>query len=203
MAHHLSFKFEYRSSYVRGYIHSLYKPPDILATIPAYSGDAVYLYSTNDDPEGEESASTSTSSLLTSNLKRRKIDEADTTKLTGPLDTFSMDIEDHTSFAAMEMDSNMSNVTERGDDGEDDEDDDNLNDGGDEEEAAYIEFSNLDDVEEEDLFPNVPVIHPRQRYAGARNVMTIKDGEFLVYTHLKYDTDSPDSPCSQLSGSQR
>lgn len=37
----------------------------------------------------------------------------------------------------------------------------------------------LDDVFSSNHGPNVPTIMPRQRYAGAQNVATVKDGDAM------------------------
>lgn len=40
----------------------------------------------------------------------------------------------------------------------------------------YLEFADSSEVDEENFLPHVPVVLPRRRFAGARNVATIKDG---------------------------
>ncbi|RDB26466.1 hypothetical protein Hypma_006018 [Hypsizygus marmoreus] len=87
------------------------KTPDGLTRISAYSGDAVYLYSTADDPEPEGSMS-STPSLLALNAKQSKIDAAE------PPATDGMDVDDTLS-TATEMGSNLSTTEQGADDGHD------------------------------------------------------------------------------------
>ncbi|KAJ7908326.1 WD40 repeat-like protein [Mycena leptocephala] len=91
--------------------------------------DAVYLYSTRDDPEEEE---------ISSGLPRD--DSSSNTD-----DDMDMDIDENAS------------------------DDD----------SEHDLFRNLDDYVSRDSYSGVPVILPRQRFAGARNIATIKDVNFL------------------------
>jgi hypothetical protein len=88
-----------------------------------------------------------------------------------------MDVDEDSSSTVMDI---ASNVTEQsGNDGdEDDEDnDDDGGDGDDDEEEEYLEIVDMAEADEDNYHPHVPVIFPRQRCAGARNVATIKDGE--------------------------
>ncbi|KAF5388192.1 hypothetical protein D9615_000443 [Tricholomella constricta] len=140
----------------------------------SFSGDAMYLYSTYDDPEGEDAAlSSSPTPLLPSNAKRRRIDETEAEKATDPLDSGTMDIdEDHLS-SVMDIDSN---VTEHSENRSNEDDDDDDADENDDEEEDFLELIGVDEANEENYHPMVPLVYPRQRYTGARNVATIKDG---------------------------
>jgi hypothetical protein len=48
-------------------------------------------------------------------------------------------------------------------------------------------FRNLDDYVSRDSYSGVPVILPRQRFAGARNIATIKDGEHRLPYPVRFD----------------
>lgn len=126
----------------------------------AYSGDGIYLYSTRDDPDIKDSVASEASPLLSPNIKRRKLEDVKDDDCA--FDAMDEDIDE---YEAMSFD--PGEVTdEDGDeneDGDDDEDDDD-------------EIHDIFRVDEPDYHPHVPVILPRKRYLGARNVATIKDG---------------------------
>jgi len=107
----------------------------------SYSADAVYLYSTRDDPEDENMAS-----------KPRPLsstyDSAKTTCSKRPRDDSSHDTDD-------DMDT--------------DDDDEGH------EQASFLERADIS----RDEYTGVPLILPRVRFEGARNVDTIKDVNFL------------------------
>lgn len=149
-----------------------------LLFVPAYSADAVYLYSTADEPTPEDAPSPSPSPVLSSNAKRRKLDESDITNIPvepDETDLMDLDIEQMASLSDNRMDSDDSaehNSRTQSSDSHDtdiDEADD---------EDGYIEFMDSVELDEADLQPHVPVVMPRRRFAGARNVDTIKDGEY-------------------------
>lgn len=54
-----------------------------------------------------------------------------------------------------------------------DSDDDNDSEG-------YLEIADSFEADEESFLPHVPVVLPRRRFAGARNVATIKDGGAIL-----------------------
>ncbi|KAF9534294.1 WD40-repeat-containing domain protein [Crepidotus variabilis] len=105
----------------------------------SFSGDAVYLFSTTDDPEIEESMSRKSS---------------------------ASDLHAKVNSLTAKTDINASKVTESHenvvsyDEEEDEEDDD-------------------EDAKEDTIQPDVPLVKPRMRFKGARNVATIKDVNFL------------------------
>ncbi|KAJ7507850.1 WD40 repeat-like protein [Mycena galericulata] len=110
----------------------------------SYSADAVYLYSTRDDPEEEEMAPKS--HPLPSNLNP---DFSKPTFFKRSIDESSSDTDDDT-----DMDI--------------DDDDD----------YEHSPFPKREDVSR-DAYSGVPLILPRVRFAGARNVDTIKEVNFL------------------------
>ncbi|RDB22735.1 WD repeat protein iqw1 [Hypsizygus marmoreus] len=157
-----------RSEHVTGARVSTYNGHEILLS---YSGDAVYLYSTADDPEPEGSMS-STPSLLASNAKQSKVDAAE------PPATDGMDVDDTLS-TATEMGSNLSTTEQGADDGHDTHTEEHNDGDGDDDDEGYLEFADFSEGDEENFQPHVPIVLPRRRFAGARNVATIKDVNFL------------------------
>ncbi|KAG5649030.1 hypothetical protein DXG03_000379 [Asterophora parasitica] len=142
----------------------------------SFSGDGVYLYSTYDDPESEESAHSSPAPLLPSNAKRRRIDDVDT-EARKASDPRAMDVdEDHPS-PVMDIDSNATEPSENRSNEEHEDDDENEED--DDEEGSFLEIVGVNEANEEDCYPGIPVVYPRRRYTGARNVATIKDVSFF------------------------
>ncbi|KAG7096934.1 hypothetical protein E1B28_004333 [Marasmius oreades] len=123
----------------------------------SYSGDAIYLYSTLDDPEPPRPST----SMLKAKSKRRKISP------------FS---------AGQDEDSSRGSDVES----ELEMDDDGSKAGSDSpsletEEDHEVEDDEDDDEEDDNAFnPWVPVIMPQKRYAGTRNTDTVKDGEVLL-----------------------
>lgn len=110
----------------------------------AYSGDAVYLYSTLDDTETKDSISSSQSPLLDPNSKGGK-SGSDITNLRSKSDPNDMEVDE---------------------------------DVGDDDDTSKVdeEF----EADESHCQSGVPIINPRQRFSGARNVATIKDGELVA-----------------------
>ncbi|GLB33847.1 putative peptidase A1 family protein [Lyophyllum shimeji] len=165
-----------RIEHITGARMSDYNGHEVLLS---YSGDAVYQYSTYDQPESEGAFSASSApSTLAPNAKRRRIDESEAPKSTN-LD--EMDVDENSSSSALDFNSN---ITERSlDEDSDDNDHDGSNtdedDGGEDVEEDYLEILDTEPNFEDDYHPHVPVILPRQRYAGARNVETTKDVNFL------------------------
>jgi hypothetical protein len=131
----------------------------------AYSGDAVYLYSTADDPGSDNSLPCSPSPLRTPNLKRKNESVAITIH-----EENGMDVDEQ---PAPNM---MDQITLTADHDQDRDSEDAQDDS-----EGYIEFTNSSEVDEESFLPHVPVVLPRQRFAGARNVATIKDGGFDLF----------------------
>ncbi|KAF7352760.1 WD repeat protein iqw1 [Mycena venus] len=122
----------------------------------SYHADAVYLYSTRDDPAEEDSGSSSLlSSLLSTNdssmpvpSKRPRDGSSLNTYDDMDLDDMDRDIDDHAS---------------------------------DDEDQGSDLFRNLDKYvsQTREAYSGVPLVLPRRRFAGARNVATIKDANFL------------------------
>jgi hypothetical protein len=64
---------------------------------------------------------------------------------------------------------------------DDDDDDDDDSDSDDEEMLEWMEQEEAGlypGTDELDVFPSVPYVYPRMNYRGAKNVHTVKDGEF-------------------------
>ncbi|KAF4601999.1 hypothetical protein EYR40_005200 [Pleurotus pulmonarius] len=116
-----------------------------------YSGDGVYLYSTRDNPQDDESHGFS---IIPPNREHRTDDI--------PITSDESRIEFHlTETDDNEMPSPLQRATEDQDDLDDSDEDD---------------FT-LDDMPWDD--PGVPILLPRMRFAGAGNVETVKDVNFL------------------------
>ncbi|PFH52759.1 hypothetical protein AMATHDRAFT_1806 [Amanita thiersii Skay4041] len=130
-----------------------------------YSSDAVYLYSTKDDPEIQDSMSCGSSPILTPNPKRRRTSEDRNTDITDRIP--SEELNTGPSEPSLQSD-DLSETSFTGDDEADD----------DGEGTATL----LDDpiaTDDEGFLPDVPLVFPRMRYSGARNVATTKDVNFL------------------------
>ncbi|KAK2466242.1 hypothetical protein APHAL10511_001884 [Amanita phalloides] len=136
-----------------------------------YSSDAVYLYSTYDEPGSNDVVFPSSSPILTPNAKRRQADEGGATE-SGDADPVNMCGNGAT--VTEELEDEGDDVEE----GDDDDDDDDDGDGDDDELEASIIIDDLP-VTASNFLSDVPVVLPRMRYAGARNVATIKDVNFL------------------------
>lgn len=120
----------------------------------AYSGDAVYLYSTLDDPGQNGDTS---NPVISPNSKRRRSETPNSTDPHDPLAVVSRP------FSPSEyMDEELIDQSlDEGEDGDDSDSDSIL----------------LDDIDDYNYHPLVPIIFPRRRFRGARNVRTVKDGE--------------------------
>jgi WD repeat-containing protein 42A len=127
----------------------------------AYSGDAAYLFSTLDDPTDSAPSSTFASSTGTPESKRLKLSQnKDELNIRPNLDTYIVDLEQE-----------VEELEEEGGDEEGENEDENEDENDDEmEEEETLEL-------EQSYHPNVPTIRPRKRFAGARNVDTVKDGK--------------------------
>lgn len=155
-----------RGEHITGARMSAHNGHEVLLS---YSGDAVYLYSTADDPGVEDSLLSSPSSVRTQNSKRKKLDESGAIKFVPMHEENDMDVDEQP--APGMTDQMILNADD--DQGHDSEDDHDTASEG------YPEFVGSSDVDEESFLPHVPVILPRRRFAGARNVATIKDVNFL------------------------
>ncbi|KAJ7180123.1 WD40 repeat-like protein [Mycena crocata] len=117
----------------------------------SYSADAVYLYSTRDEPEVEDM--TTGSRLLPPNSNQ-----------SSPKPILFQTLENDSTSSTHDMDLDIDEMDDRASD-TDHEDD---------------QSQELDEYDvSRDAYSGVPLILPRQRFAGARNVETIKDVNFL------------------------
>ncbi|KAJ7047333.1 WD40 repeat-like protein [Mycena alexandri] len=112
----------------------------------SYHADGVYLYSTRDEPEENNMASTS--GLLSSDAQSSKPAPAKRVR------------DDPSSASDDEMDIDI---------------DEHASDDGDEHDF----FQRLDEYTPRDSYSGVPMVLPRRRFAGARNIATVKDVNFL------------------------
>ncbi len=135
---------------------------------PAYSSDAVYLYSTKDDPQ-PTSIATRDTALLPSNSINHKHDQS--AGQPSGLDSMSHpawsdrdalmdgDIERLQTETEATTDSEELDIRDHSDDSDAEEDDE-----------ATSEATG------DERYSGVPIIMPRSRFAGACNVETVKDG---------------------------
>ncbi|KAF8076438.1 WD repeat-containing protein [Lyophyllum atratum] len=166
-------RWDRRPEHITGARMSIYNGHEVVLS---FSGDAVYLYSTYDDPETEEAfPSSSTPSLLPSNTKRRRIDELRMANITDLQDTGRMDVDEDSSSTTLDASPNISEGSDNEDSNDEEEGGGDSDDDEEEEEEGYL----YQEANEEDFHPHVPVILPRRRYTGARNVATVKDVNFL------------------------
>ncbi len=139
--------------------------------LTAYSSDAVYLYSTYDEPGSNNPALPKSPSIPSPNATPRPVDDKEATERD----------EDEALVASLRVDNIFGNPpTAMEEEGEDDNDD---NDDDDEEELrASIIIDDLAQatVSHADFLPDVPVVLPRMRYRGAQNVETVKDGKLAI-----------------------
>jgi hypothetical protein len=135
----------------------------LLNHITAYSSDAVYLYSTRDEPQSERVPTRVP--ILSRNTKRRKLDPPDeAVESSQSPDTHGVDIE------MMDCEVDQSDA--------DDVDEELCNENNEPEESTDV-----------DIHGSIPVILPRTRFSGACNVETIKDGKLAGPT-VNQCTDS-------------
>ncbi|KAI3612177.1 wd repeat-containing protein [Moniliophthora roreri] len=122
----------------------------------SYSGDGVYLYSTMDEPEDEKPRQ---GSVLPSNSK------ATSKRRSPPVGEEGTEDEDTEMIVSENKDNDDKEEEEEEEDDDDDED--------------YEDEDQYNPRTSEAFHPWVPVILPRMRYAGARNIDTVKDVNFL------------------------
>jgi hypothetical protein len=122
----------------------------------AYSSDAVYLFSTRDEPYSMDSSKRL--SNLSRKLKRRRLDLGTST---GPAEPDSPNAHDVLDVEMVDKDDDSSTAAER-----------EANGSFEEEEGED------DDLEERDIHGVVPIIHPRACFTGACNMETVKDGKW-------------------------
>ncbi|KAH8830523.1 WD40 repeat-like protein [Flagelloscypha sp. PMI_526] len=135
----------------------------------SYSGDAVYSYSTKDSPVEPSKRTSSTISLGSPSRKRRKIETESPRNSTSNLgDTF----EELQPLLGDQPDAqdcwDAADLSERQDVDEDSEHESDSSEGG-------WDLNSEDSV----MGAGVPVIMPRLRCAGARNIRTVKDVNFV------------------------
>ncbi|KAG5651358.1 hypothetical protein H0H81_008975, partial [Sphagnurus paluster] len=129
----------------------------LVIRISAFSGDAVYLYSTYDDPEDENAV------RRTSSLSSLLIPNAQTHRNHKPVSVDTdMDFDDGVLPTAADVDSNITDEL-KGDNGEDSVDEEG------DDQQDYLEVVDGGEIQEDDYCPHVPVVLPRQRFAGTRN----------------------------------
>ncbi|TFK23275.1 WD repeat-containing protein [Coprinopsis marcescibilis] len=137
--------------------------------ILTYSQDKVYLFSTRDEPLGKDSVAAMTPATLPPNAKPRSKERSG--KHT-PTDRDSASSDNHDQHEHDEHD-------------EEGEEDADAHEDSDENEEMGELFGFLRNYEDdsgnnaESVLPDVPLILPRSHYAGARNVDTVKDVNFL------------------------
>ena len=136
----------------------------------AYSGDAVYLYSTADDPGSEHASSsqTSPSPLRSPNPKRRNLEKSVDMTATSLHEQNGMEVDELGVLDPVNLNADQDR------DSEDSRDDDSDYEG-------YLELVDSSEADEESFLPHVPVVFPRRRFAGARNIATIKDGGLSLF----------------------
>ncbi|EPQ59493.1 WD40 repeat-like protein [Gloeophyllum trabeum ATCC 11539] len=156
-----------RREYISGVRMAQNNGHEVLMT---YGGDAVYLFSTLDNPGTNDAwvGKRTGRSVLSPNPKRTRLNEVrrETTDTSDDWDLDS-DVEmpedplqqiDSPQPAQEEAVAESNGEDEEGDDDDDDDD---------------------DDEEELDVHGDVPIIYPQRRFAGHCNVETIKDVNFL------------------------
>lgn len=149
----------------------------------AYSSDAVYLYSTRDDPED---TNTKTDTLLRPNKKAKATESSDAESSNAPGSAISDTLmeEDIEHF----LDADDPATSTAAEDGQS---------------STHEEEESEDENEEtwaHNFFPGVPTVLPRAKFAGACNVETVKDGAVSPQNALCH-TLKMDS--SELPGTSR
>ncbi|KAG6860377.1 hypothetical protein C0995_011984 [Termitomyces sp. Mi166 len=145
--------------------------------ILSFSGDGVYMYSTYDDPEHERTPSSLSSPLLSSNAKVEHKSRSAKEKTPERPDYGGMDIDAASSSFMLDIGPDLEQSSDEESQSLIDQEDVVTNDDDDDEDENYLEFEDLRKHDENNYLPSVPVVLPRQRYSGARNVATIKDGK--------------------------
>ncbi|TFY70163.1 hypothetical protein EVG20_g2843 [Dentipellis fragilis] len=132
----------------------------------SYSSDAVYLYSTHDDPEEFTEHRNSPKSLLPANAKGKATSRSPS--VNGPVDVDA-------DWTMEEQEALMA-------DEDDQTDSDPQSDASTAIREADVENEPEEEEEEEDhiaLHSDVPIVYPRKRFVGACNAETVKDVNFL------------------------
>lgn len=133
---------------------------------PAFNSDAVYMYSTRDEPGAR--STDRTSSILPPNSVRGKQTVAEL-----PSKTHNIDSREYEE--AQGILENLEEDEEAGMDvddffGDSEDNDDVLLDGPESDDDGRIASTT-------DMHPDAPVIYPRMRFSGHCNIETVKDGE--------------------------
>ncbi|THV08513.1 WD40 repeat-like protein [Dendrothele bispora CBS 962.96] len=131
----------------------------------SYSGDGVYLFSTLDDPTSPSDISNSgkTKTLLKSKCRKKS----------GDIDQLLAYSEGSSD---LDPDEEILPLLEYSEENDEDEEDEG---GQDEDEDEDDDDMDMDARPEDMYQPGIPVVKPRRRYAGARNINTVKDVNFL------------------------
>lgn len=133
--------------------------------LTAYSSDAVYLYSTYDEPGSVNLALPNSPSIPSP----RPVDDKEATEhVSGD--------EGETLVASLRVDNIFGNPPTAMEEEGDVDDDDNYDGVDDDEELRASIIIDEATVSHADFLPDVPVVLPRMRYRGAQNVETVKDG---------------------------
>ncbi|KAF9453071.1 WD40 repeat-like protein [Macrolepiota fuliginosa MF-IS2] len=146
-------KKRFSRDYITGSRMSNYNGHEVLLS---YGGDAVYLFSTLDDPLDQAASSTFDSNPSAPGAEQRRLSQVRET-------------ETEPGWGAHEAETAGEEEGEE-DSGEQSDSEGSSEDEFDKEEAAEMQLN---------YHPGVPTIMPRKRYIGVRNVDTIKDVNFL------------------------
>lgn len=158
----------------------------------AYSSDAIYLYSTRDDPEPTSIASRE-SSILPPNKRRKHRQDSPGSGSIATTPHNELTEEEADRDAMMEEDierisaeSSPSPSRERLDDLMNVDDEDDRPEDGDEEE----EYEEDEESQGDQRYKEVPIIMPRSRYDGVCNVETVKDGKCHLHLPVSLPPDT-------------
>lgn len=127
----------------------------------AYSSDAVYLYSTKDEPTSTNSEREPTTTLVSNSQESAKEVQSPSCSSSGRIDG------DNNPTTSLDGEIDVQELMEITNESEDEED---------EEEGR--EEENLDDAIGLGTKFRTPIVLPRARFVGARNERTIKDGSY-------------------------
>ncbi|KAF5363243.1 hypothetical protein D9756_000420 [Leucocoprinus leucothites] len=164
-------KKRFPRDHITGSRMSNYNGHEILLS---YNGDASYLFSTLDEPTESPPSSTFTSSSTTPKAKQSKLSQSRVPQRFSSLSTVP------------DLAEPQPNLDCRPDTGTPTAQDHDAREELEDDPDEKNEESSEDEIEEEEALemennyrPGVPTVQPRKRFAGARNVETVKDVNFI------------------------
>jgi hypothetical protein len=152
---------------------------------PAYSADGIYLFSTLDGPDDNPAQDSPTIVPNNNNHETASMTPLTEASQNPWADNASTSLSDRE--ASAHRDDHAPEDTRMGEDSEDSEDSgsDEETDEDEDEDEPLVALEDPGITDNMDTLPT-SILRPRRRYAGARNIDTIKDGPLYILGSPKY-----------------